>query len=86
MSSRVLKHSSQSLGIDSSMSSTDRPLEKIAQSHATMKRKAMKDRTESTIEAKKINLFPRAFPSQKRRGTLGTKIAEEFGPSLTDEP
>ena len=46
--------------------------EKIAQSHATMKRKAMKDRaessTESAIEAKKSMSSPGLFPVGKGEG------------------
>lgn len=42
--------------------------EKIAQSHATMKRKTMKDRTESTIKAKKSISSPGLFPGRKGEG------------------
>ena len=45
--------------------------EKIAQSHAAMKRKAMEDRTESTIEAKKSISSPRLFPVRKGEGRWG---------------
>ena len=59
--------------------------EKIAQSHATMKRKAMKDRTESTIKAKNQSL-PQGFSQLEKERGAGNEIAEEFGPSLTGEP
>ena len=45
--------------------------EKIAQSHATMKRKAVKDRTESAIEAKKSISSPGLFPVRKQEGRWG---------------
>ena len=48
--------------------------EKIAQSHATMKRKTMKDRNESTIKAKKSISSPGLFPVRKGEGRLKSFI------------
>ena len=45
----------------------------------------MKDRTESTIKAKNQSL-PQGFSQLEKERGAGNEIAEEFGPSLTDEP
>ena len=45
----------------------------------------MKDRTESTIKAKKSISSPGLFPGRKGEDA-GNEIAEEFGPSLTGKP
>ena len=51
-----------------------------------MKRKAMKDGTEWTIEAKKNQSLPQGFSQLEKERGAGNEIAEEFGPSLTGEP
>ena len=45
----------------------------------------MKDRTESTTEAKNQSL-PQGFSQLEKERGAEDEIAEEFGPSLTEEP
>ena len=51
--------------------------EKIAQSHATMKRKAMKDRTQQLKQ--KNQSPPQGFSQLEKERGAGDEIAEEFG-------
>ena len=85
MSSRALKHSSQSLGIDSSMSSTDRPLRRSLRAIQLWKGRQWKIGLSQQLNQKNQSL-PQGFSQlEKERGT-GDEVAEEFGSSLTDEP
>ena len=85
MSSRVLKHSSQSLGIDSSMSSTDRPLRRSLRAMQLGKGRQWKIGLSQQLKQKNQSL-PQGFSQLEKERGAGNEIAEEFGPSLTGEP
>ena len=86
MSSRALKHSSQSLGIDSSMSSTDRPLRRSLRAMQLWKGRQWKIGLSEQLKQKKNQSLPQGFSQLEKERGAGHEIAKEFGPSLTDEP
>ena len=85
MSSRALKHSSQSLGIDSSMSSTDRPLRRSLRAMQLWRGRQWKIGLSQQLKQKNQSL-PQGFSQLEKERGAGDEVAEEFGSSLTDEP